>query len=134
MKSKWRGFLIVIFGIALGIVICELAVRVLWNLQIIKMDNLGVISYEFMRELSDPDLPYEIRPHVDITTGMYHIVTNRDGFRDRDYAIKKDDDVMRILVIGDSITFGYSLSLISPFLGPNGSSVAKRRWSGPNTS
>ncbi|MFC1577291.1 hypothetical protein ACFL3N_03015, partial [Candidatus Omnitrophota bacterium] len=98
-----------IFGIAAGLLLCEGAIRVLWNMQLIKMDNLGVISYEFMREVSDPDLPFELKPDIDLLTGRYHIVTNKDGFRDREYPLKKPDNVMRALVIGDSITFGYSI-------------------------
>jgi len=70
------------------------------------MDNMGVILYEFMRERSDPDLPYEVKPNLDLRVWDYHIVTNADGFRDKSYSIKKPENVFRIVILGDSITFG----------------------------
>ena len=55
-----------IIGSIAGILICEAIVRILWSRQVIRMDNLGVISYEFMRETGDPDLPFELKPNLDM--------------------------------------------------------------------
>ncbi len=38
-----------------------------------------------------------------------HISYNKDGFRDKDYSFRKPDDVFRILIIGDSQTFGHGI-------------------------
>jgi lysophospholipase L1-like esterase len=38
-----------------------------------------------------------------------NISFNKDGFRDKDYSFKKPDDVFRILIIGDSQTFGHGI-------------------------
>jgi len=38
-----------------------------------------------------------------------NISYNNDGFRDKDYSFKKPDDVFRILIIGDSQTFGHGI-------------------------
>ena len=38
-----------------------------------------------------------------------NISYNKDGFRDKDYSFKKPDDVFRILIIGDSQTFGHGI-------------------------
>ncbi len=37
------------------------------------------------------------------------ILYNKDGFRDRDYSFKKPDNVFRILIVGDSQTFGHGI-------------------------
>jgi lysophospholipase L1-like esterase len=96
-------------SIVTGLVISEIIIRVLWNYHIIQMDNLGVITYEFMRETSDPDVTYELKPNINITYRSYHIVTNKEGFRDDEYAVKKPKNTFRILVLGDSITFGHNI-------------------------
>lgn len=99
----------ILIGLVVGLGLCEVVVRILWNNQILKMDNLGVISYEFMRELSDPDVTYDLKPNIDFTNKDYHIVTSADGFRGKQYPVKKSSDVFRIFVVGDSITFGYGI-------------------------
>jgi hypothetical protein len=38
-----------------------------------------------------------------------NIFYNKDGFRDKDYSFKKPDGVFRILIIGDSQTFGHGI-------------------------
>ena len=39
-----------------------------------------------------------------------NISYNKDGFRDRNYSSKKPEDVFRILIIGDSQTFGHGIN------------------------
>jgi len=109
MKKIYKYLIILVISLVIGVFLCEMIVRIFWNLQIIKMDNLGVISYEFMRERSDPDLPYELKPNLDLISQPYHIVTNSDGFRDKEYAVKKPENTFRVLVLGDSITFGFGI-------------------------
>jgi len=109
MRKKRYIALTIIIGALAGLALCELVVRALWSAQIIKMDNLGVMSYDFMRERSDPDLTYELKPNLDMETGGYHMVTNSDGFRDREYRVKKGPNTTRILILGDSITFGFGI-------------------------
>ncbi|MCM8761449.1 MAG: SGNH/GDSL hydrolase family protein [Candidatus Omnitrophica bacterium] len=108
--GRVKGIILaMVIGLVFTFFLSELIVRILWARQIIKMDNLGVITYEFMRERSDPDLTYELKPNLDYRDKEYHIVTNSDGFRDKEYAVKKAPGVKRILVLGDSITFGYGI-------------------------
>ena len=42
-------------------------------------------------------------------TGSIRYRINSDGFRDRRYARPKPTSVFRVLVLGDSITFGYGV-------------------------
>jgi len=109
MTKPHKIALIVVLGVIAGFMLSEALVRILWTFQIVRMDNLGVISYDFMRETSDPDLPHELKTNLNLITDEYHIVTNKDGFRDRNFTVEKPEDVTRILVIGDSITFGYGI-------------------------
>ncbi len=54
---------------------------------------------------SNPRLVYELRPHASLLNGLISI--NGSGFRDREFEIPKPVGVHRILVVGDSITFGW---------------------------
>jgi|GEM_PF-2970245 len=56
---------------------------------------------------------YELRPNAVVHSPEHETTytTNSFGFRDREYEISKPDDVFRILVLGDSITFGWKVGL-----------------------
>jgi len=68
---------------------------------------------------NDPLLPCELKPNFEqkydgeiarlprITT----IKINSDGFRDREYLIDKPNNTFRIVVLGDSVTFGQGVEL-----------------------
>ncbi|MBU0758012.1 MAG: SGNH/GDSL hydrolase family protein [Nanoarchaeota archaeon] len=44
-----------------------------------------------------------------------NITTNSYGLRDREYSIRKNPDIIRILCLGDSVTFGQGVSLEHSF-------------------
>ncbi|MDD5746650.1 MAG: hypothetical protein PHO30_05235 [Candidatus Omnitrophica bacterium] len=56
------------------------------------------------RQSEVPGLSYELVPGAVTENGFYRI--NSRGLRDRDYAIPKPSGVYRIIVLGDSVTFG----------------------------
>ncbi|MFH1458881.1 MAG: hypothetical protein ABIG64_00705 [Candidatus Omnitrophota bacterium] len=61
-----------------------------------------------------PGLNYELKPNIKIDNGFYSI--NSQGIRDREYQVPKPKDVYRIIIVGDSVTFGteYKSELIYP--------------------
>lgn len=56
---------------------------------------------------ADRGLIYELRPDTSLLDGL--IQTNAEGFRDTEFSTEKEPDVRRIIVVGDSITFGWRL-------------------------
>ena len=60
----------------------------------------------FLAPSEDRDLPYVLVPHTQGRAWGCDVSVNSLGFRDREYERHKPDGVYRILVIGDSITFG----------------------------
>lgn len=67
-------------------------------------------ALEISLRLSAPDLPFDgVKGGVRYTWG--HKVVNNDlGFREREFVTPKPPDVYRIMVLGDSITWGAGLS------------------------
>ncbi len=93
----------------------------------------GPISLDFWRKLyleKNPNLPeeerfrvnniypYLLNPGVNLTywgneTLLWptSVIINQAGFRDHDYTVKKPDDIFRIVLLGDSLTFGLGINL-----------------------
>ena len=57
-------------------------------------------------ESANPRLIYEYRPNHRVVAGGVVVETNSDGFRDREFALEKRAGVFRIIIVGDSVTFG----------------------------
>ena len=84
----------------------EISVRV--------FDPFGISHFEESSKLwldyvSDPLLVFRLPPHTQKTYQGVMISTNALGFRDREIERKQDGE-LRILLLGDSITFGYGVS------------------------
>ena len=84
----------------------EISVRV--------FDPFGISHFEESSKLwldyvSDPLLVFRLPPHTRKTYQGVMISTNALGFRDREIERKQDGE-LRILLLGDSITFGYGVS------------------------
>jgi hypothetical protein len=65
---------------------------------------------ELVNQRSDiPSLDYELRPNVEKFAQNAMVRTNSSGMRDRERSMKKADNVIRIAVLGDSVTFGFGV-------------------------
>lgn len=65
----------------------------------------------FLQESPDPILGYELTPRAQGFAWGCNVRINSLGMRDREYSLKKPAGTKRILVLGDSITFGNFLPL-----------------------
>jgi hypothetical protein len=61
-----------------------------------------------------PGVPYGLQPNIDELYPPGLIATNSDGLRTR-HKPDKADDVIRILTIGDSITFGFGVDQLQAY-------------------
>jgi lysophospholipase L1-like esterase len=100
-----------LFGLALGVVLIEMGLRVVGALCSSQADGASELRglHRFR-----PDLPwlFELRPGAEGRTSdaggaLYRI--NADGLRDSVYARPKPDGVFRVVVMGDSVSFGYGV-------------------------
>jgi hypothetical protein len=114
MKEAAGNVLRVLLGLALGLVVAEVAARA-W-LEWLPQPKNGTY-------LRDPNIGYRLRPEPaasDTVGNPYHV--NALGFRDREHATSKPAGTYRVLGIGDSFVAG-EVSLTDNFL-----RVAERAW------
>ncbi|MEE9608203.1 MAG: GDSL-type esterase/lipase family protein, partial [Myxococcota bacterium] len=100
-------------GALLGLAVAELALRAAAPL-------FPVSELRGLHE-ARPDRPwlYGLRPgasgQLEERTGDVRYRINQDGFRGRGYARPKPPGVFRVLVVGDSIAFGYGVEQSEAF-------------------
>jgi lysophospholipase L1-like esterase len=103
MTTAWRKLVIVtvpalLVAAVVAIVVVEVWVRWRWD------DRRGTPGFY----ISDPVLGQRLRPGYDGWFAGVPVRINALGFRDsRDYALAKAPGTFRILVLGDSVTFGH---------------------------
>lgn len=103
--------LLILLGLGLGGLVIELGLRIVHGLRGSQTDAAselrGLCRFR-------PDLPwlFELRPNAEgriSGEGAAFYRINADGWRDTVYARPKPDGIFRILVMGDSVSFGYGV-------------------------
>jgi hypothetical protein len=101
----------VLASLALAVLVAELA---LWALG---RSGHGTDRRALHEPRPDREWLYGLKPGAAGTFGgsgvVYHV--NEDGFRDRSYQRPKPEGAFRILVLGDSVAFGYGVELDDTF-------------------
>jgi len=113
--SKARVWLtrvcLMLFGLALGVAMIETGLRAAGGLRDSEADGASELRglHRFR-----PDLPwlFELLPGAEgriSETGAAFYRINPDGLRDSVYTRPKPDGVFRVVVMGDSVSFGYGV-------------------------
>jgi lysophospholipase L1-like esterase len=98
-----------------GLVLALLALAVFWTLGEIVTRSLDLVDRlnGFPRKLftasDEPDLGYRLRANVDADARGVHVVTNSLGLRGPEVARTPAPGTERVLVLGDSVAFGFRL-------------------------
>ncbi len=100
-------------GLFIAVFLCEIALRLIVRFELLgkdseftifmnKAENLPARNPLMYRRSKDPEIMYEFVPN----SRRRHIQINSDGFRGREYTWKVPEKIERIIVLGDSETFG----------------------------
>ena len=111
LRNLLRRLLVIGLSVMIGLGLLELAARVLMQDEGM---NYGLEMWKYARDLKRPStLPgvgHEHVPGAEATLMGVHVSINPSGYRDRNRLQRKPEGVYRILVLGDSMTFGWGVS------------------------
>jgi len=97
-------------SLGLCLLMTEVVARVLFSRTTL---NLGLEMWKYAKDVklrsADPEIGHRHRPNAHAQLMGVDVKTNSLGLRDVERAIPKPADVYRIVVLGDSITFGWGV-------------------------
>jgi lysophospholipase L1-like esterase len=106
---------------ARGLLLVAVALTVFWTLgEIVArtfdlVDRLNGFPRRLFVASDDPELAYRLRPNVDTEARGVHVVTNGLGLRGPPVAKHPAGGTHRVLVLGDSVAFGFRLEQADTF-------------------
>ncbi|MDD5128102.1 MAG: GDSL-type esterase/lipase family protein [Candidatus Omnitrophica bacterium] len=114
VKKTVYFILKLVLGIVIFFGILEISARFIWK--------YNVSLREVMRSAQDPKIIFELNPGTKtIFTGQHvkipptTIKVSSAGIRDREYSFAKPEGVYRIVILGDSISFGWGVEMEQAF-------------------
>lgn len=114
-KRLFASVVVTLFGVALAVVILEAATRLVLD------DGMqfDLEMWKYARDIKissdEPRIGHEHRP---LTSGFYMgapVNINSAGYRDREYQLPKPAGGVRIMMLGDSLTFGWGVKVEDTF-------------------
>ena len=111
IKATAFRLIATVLGIFVGLIIGEIGCRFFYfgaeAIDYQKINSFVTIGYTgFLQPAKDQYVWYEVKPNLDELFKMKPIHTNSQGLRDKEYALEKPKNTLRVVVIGDSFTFG----------------------------
>jgi hypothetical protein len=117
MKIALR-LMMMALGLVVGALFLEIGLRCRtafdnYRVQVAQTQNpTGAVQMgQIVRFLPNRRLVYGLRPELEVQFQSQPLRTNKEGFRDADHPLEKPANKRRILFLGDSILFGWSLPL-----------------------
>lgn len=111
-KRSWKRLLarltVVLFLLLFCLLLLEIGTRVVYNAGGL---HFGMEMWKYARVIKRPSpiiaMVHEHTPNAQAVLMGVDVRTNSRGLRDREFSLEKPAGVTRILVLGDSMTFGW---------------------------
>jgi lysophospholipase L1-like esterase len=114
-RKSWKKWILLVTSIVVSLAIAEVGSRlagpVEWREPPRIKKGEDAVWRSFMHQPSEvPGLAYELAPNREKIAQGAMVRTNSFGMRDDEPIAEKADDLTRIVVIGDSYTFGFGVA------------------------
>lgn len=109
LKALVTRLAILAVSLLVGLLLIELAMRILYNRRLDYQIEMSRYASTIKRPSADPRLTHEHTPNSQAQLMGVPVSINALGFRDRDLPVEKPANTLRVLLIGDSLTFGWGV-------------------------
>lgn len=118
-RSYLMSLLALLISVGIFLAFGEVVTRILKldeSTRLVMINPEGILDFKGLHQISDdPQRVYELRPgaRLELDSGSRHALyaINSLGFRDEEFPEEKPEGVFRILMLGDSMTFGPAMNL-----------------------
>lgn len=100
---------VLISAILLGCVVMEIALRVIFAHSLDFSMEMWKYAVQLKRPVADQQLSFSHAPNRSAFLMGVPVSINSQGLRDREFALEKPAGVYRIMMLGDSTTFGWGV-------------------------
>jgi lysophospholipase L1-like esterase len=107
--STLLNIAVLAFAILLGCVAMEVALRVIFAHSLDFSMEMWKYAVKLKRPVSNPDLSFAHAPNRSAFLMGVPVSINSEGLRDREFSPEKPPGVYRVMMLGDSTTFGWGV-------------------------
>jgi lysophospholipase L1-like esterase len=107
--SVLLNIVLLAFAILLGCVAMEVALRVIFAHSLDFSMEMWKYAVELKRPVANPELSFAHAPNRSAFLMGVPVSINSEGLRDREFSLEKPPDVYRVMMLGDSTTFGWGV-------------------------
>lgn len=97
------------FAILLGCAAMEVALRVIFAHSLDFSMEMWKYAVKLKRPVANPDLSFAHAPNRSAFLMGVPVSINSEGLRDREFSLEKPPGVYRVMMLGDSTTFGWGV-------------------------
>jgi len=107
--SALLNSIVLVIAILFGCIAMEVALRVIFAHSLDFSMEMWKYAVKLKRPVANPDLGFAHAPNRSAFLMGVPVSINSEGMRDREFSLEKPPDVYRVMMLGDSTTFGWGV-------------------------
>jgi lysophospholipase L1-like esterase len=107
--SALLNSIVLVIAILFGCIAMEVALRVIFAHSLDFSMEMWKYAVKLKRPVANPDLSFAHAPNRSAFLMGVPVSINSEGMRDREFSLEKPPDVYRVMMLGDSTTFGWGV-------------------------
>ena len=107
--SALLNTIVLVIAILFGCIAMEMALRVIFAHSLDFSMEMWKYAVKLKRPVANPDLSFAHAPNRSAFLMGVPVSINSEGLRDREFSFEKPPDVYRVMMLGDSTTFGWGV-------------------------